>query len=212
MFVRDSMTANPITIHSSTPVLEAINILKKHKIRQLPVVDNNKLVGMVSRYDLMTVSPSPASTLSVYEVNYLLSKMVVRDCMDKNPITIRPDTNIEEAALVMRDNQLDALLVTDDNNKLIGIITESDIFDQLIKIFGFRKAGSRIVVEADDKVGILADLVNEVRNLGINLIGVALNEKDNQRIQIMVRVSVADPTELVEKIKSKEGFKIISVS
>lgn len=211
MFVRDSMTANPITIHSSTPVLEAINILKKHKLRQLPVVDNNKIVGLVSRYDLMTVSPSPASTLSVYEINYLLSKMVVKDCMNKNPIAIQPETNIEEAALLMRDNQLDALLVTE-NSKLIGIITESDIFDQLIKIFGFRKAGSRLVVEVVDKVGVLADLVDEVRNMGINLIGVALNEKDDQKIQIMVRVSVADPSELVEKIKSKEGFKIISVS
>ncbi|NTW04938.1 MAG: CBS domain-containing protein [Peptococcaceae bacterium] len=209
MFVKDSMTTNPITINSSTPILEAINILKKHKIRQLPVVDNNKLVGLVSRYDLMTVSPSPASTLSVYEINYLLSKMVVKDCMNRKPITVEPGLSVEEAALVMRDNKLDSLLVME-NNQLIGIITESDIFDQLIQIFGFRRPGCRIVVEADDKVGLLADIVDEVRGLGINLIGVALNDKADQRIQIMLRVSVTDSSELVGRIKAK-GITIIDV-
>ncbi len=210
MFVRDCMTTNPIVISPSTPVMEAINILKKNKIRQLPVVDKSRLVGLVTRYELMTVSPSPASTLSVYEMNYLLSKMEVKEVMIKKPVTVEPSTTIEEAALVMRDNKLDALLVTE-KDKLVGIITESDIFDQLIKIFGFRKAGSRIVVETEDRVGLLADIVDEVRNLGINLLGVAIAEKSDHKVQIMIRVSTADPTELVGKIKEK-GFSVTSVS
>ncbi len=210
MFVKDVMTSNPIVISPSTPVLEAINILKKNKIRQLPVVDKKKLVGLVTRYELLTVSPSPASTLSVYEMNYLLSKMEVKDCMIKSPVTVQPGTTVEEAALVMRDNKLDALLVTD-KDKLVGIVSESDIFDQLIKIFGLRKPGSRIVVEAEDRVGLLADIVSEVRDLGINVIGVALSEKSDQKVQIMLRVSTADPSELVDKIKQK-GFSVTSVS
>ena len=210
MFVKDCMTTNPIVIPPSTPILEAFNILKKNNIRQLPVVEKNTLVGLVTRNELLTVSPSPASTLSVYEMNYLLSKMEVRECMIKNPATVNPSTTIEAAALVMRDNKLDALLVTE-NNKLVGIITESDVFDHLIMIFGLRKAGSRIVIEVNDRVGVLADIVDEVRNLGINLIGVAIAEKSDQKIQIMVRVSTADPKDLVDRIKEK-GFSITSIS
>lgn len=210
MFVKDCMTANPITISPSTPVLEAINILKKNKIRQLPVTEKDKLVGLVTRYELLTVTPSPATTLSVYEMNYLLSKMEVREVMVKNPVTVQPTTTIEETALIMRDNKLDALLVTE-GDKLEGIITESDVFDQMINNFGLRKAGSRIVVETEDRVGVLADIVDEVRNLGINLVGVAIAEKSDQKVQVMIRVSTADPSELVNKIKEK-GFTVTSVS
>lgn len=210
MFVKDCMTANPITISPSTPVLEAINILKKNKIRQLPVTDKNKLVGLVTRYELLTVTPSPATTLSVYEMNYLLSKMEVKEVMVKNPVTVQPSTTIEESALIMRDNKLDALLVTE-NDKLVGIITESDVFDQMINNFGLRKAGSRIVVETEDRVGVLAEVLDEVRNLGINLVGIAIAEKSDRKVQIMIRVSTADPAELVNKIKEK-GLTVTSVS
>ncbi|MCL6476975.1 MAG: CBS and ACT domain-containing protein [Peptococcaceae bacterium] len=210
MFVKDCMTANPITISPSTPVLEAINILKKNKIRQLPVAEKSRLLGLVTRYELLTVSPSPATTLSVYEMNYLLAKMEVREVMNKKPVTVRPSTTIEEAALIMRDNKLDSLLVTE-NDKLVGIITESDLFEQMIKIFGLRKPGTRIVIETEDRVGVLAEILDEVKGLGINLIGVAISEKSDRKVQIMVRVSTAEPGELVDKIKAK-GFAVTSVS
>jgi len=209
MFVKDCMSTNPITITPATPILEALSIMKKNKIRQLPVADNNKLAGLVTERELLTVSPSPASTLSIYEMNYLLSKMVVKDVMVKNPVTVGPSTTIEEAALMMRENKLGSLLVTE-GGKLLGIITQTDVFDQLINIFGLRKAGSRIVVETEDKVGVLADIVDEVRNLGINLLGVAINDKSDQKVQIMIRISTASPQELVEKLKQK-GFLVTNV-
>lgn len=210
MFVKDCMTASPITISPSTPVLEAVNILKKNKIRQLPVADKGKLLGLVTRYELLTVSPSPATTLSVYEMNYLLSKMEVREVMAKNPLAVQPSTTIEEAALIMRDSKLDSLLV-EEGGKLVGIITESDLFDQMIKIFGLRKAGSRIVLETEDRIGALAEILDEVRKLEINLVGVAIAEKADRKIQIMLRVSTANPNELVDKIREK-GFTVTSVS
>jgi len=209
MFVKDCMSTNPITITPATPILEALSIMKKNKIRQLPVADNNKLAGLVTERELLTVSPSPASTLSIYEMNYLLSKMVVKDVMVKNPVTVGPSTTIEEAALMMRENKLGSLLVSE-GGKLLGIITQTDVFDQLINIFGLRKAGSRIVVETEDKVGVLADIVDEVRNLGINLLGVAINDKSDQKVQIMIRISTASPQELVEKLKQK-GFLVTNV-
>ncbi|MFZ5646526.1 MAG: CBS and ACT domain-containing protein [Bacillota bacterium] len=210
MFVKDCMSTNPITITPSTPVLEALNIMRKNKIRQLPVTEKDKLEGLVTERELLTVSPSPASTLSIYEMNYLMSKMVVKEVMVKKPVSVEPATTIEEAALIMRDNKLGSLMVTE-NNKLVGIITQTDVFDQLIRIFGLRKAGTRIVIETEDRVGALADIVDEVRNLGINLIGIAISDKSDRKVQIMLRISTAEPGELVAKIKEK-GFAVTSVS
>lgn len=210
MFVKDCMSANPITISPTTPIMEALNTMKKHKIRQLPVVENGKLVGLVTERELLTVTPSPATTLSIYEMNYLLAKMVVKEVMVKKPVTVEPSSNIEDAALIMRDNKLGSLLVTENGN-LVGIITQTDVFDKLISMFGLRKAGARIVIEADDRVGALADIIDEVRNLGLNLVGIAIGDKSDRKIQIMLRISTADPGQLVKSIKEK-GFAVTSVS
>jgi acetoin utilization protein AcuB len=211
MFVKDFMTANPITISPSTPVLEAIDIIKKNKIRQLPVTDkNNRLLGLVSRWELISVSPSPASTLSIYELNYLLAKMVVKDVMVKEPVTVEPSATIEEAVLVMRDKKLDCLLVVE-NGKLTGIITQTDVLDQLINTFGLRRAGSRIVIETEDRVGVMHDILDEVKNMNMSLVGIAISERLGQKYQIMLRISTADPGELVKALKAK-GFQVISVS
>ncbi len=210
MFVKDCMSNNPITISPATPILEALSIMKKKKIRQLPVSEKNELLGLVTERELLTVSPSPASTLSIYEMNYLMSKMLVKDVMAKKPMTVDPSATIEEAALIMQENKLGSLLVTEDG-KLVGIVTQTDLFGQLINIFGLRKAGTRIVVETEDRVGLLADIMDEVRTLGLNLVGVALNDKSDHKIQIMIRISTADPKELVEILKQK-GFAVTSVS
>ncbi|MEW8960099.1 MAG: CBS domain-containing protein, partial [Moorella sp. (in: firmicutes)] len=98
MFVRDHMSPNPITVTKETSVLDALEIMKKHKIRRLPVVHNGRLVGLVTERDILRVSPSPASTLSAFEVNYLVAKMTVKDAMIKRPITVPPEMTIEEAA------------------------------------------------------------------------------------------------------------------
>lgn len=210
MFVRDYMSDNPISISPGTPILEALSIMKKQKIRQLPVVDKGSLMGLVTERELLTVTPSPATTLSIYEMNYLLAKMVVKEVMVRNPITVAPTSSLEEAALIMRDNKIGSLLVVD-NDKLVGIITQTDIFDALIKVFGFRKAGTRIVVEATDRTGALAELLQIVKEFDINLVGVACIEKGDHRVDVMLRLSTAEPGPLVERIQG-QGYKVVSVS
>lgn len=210
MFIKDHMTPNPITIPSSTPILEALDIMKKQKIRQLPVVDKGVLAGLVTRYDLLTVSPSPATTLSVFEMNYLLSKMVVREVMIKDPPTISPDASIEEAAVIMREHKIGSLLVVE-NNKLAGIITESDLFEALIQLFGFRRAGTRIVIESENRVGALADLLDVVREHKISVIGIACVERPEAKVQVVLRLNTTEPAPLVEEFKNK-GFYVRSIS
>lgn len=126
MRIRDVMTKNPITVESGTLVLDAQKIMRENNIRRLPVVDKGKLVGIVTQHDLLQASPSPATSLSVYELNYLLAKMRVKEVMTKNPVTVSPDTPFEEALRIGQEKKVGSLPVVD-KGKLVGITTESDI-------------------------------------------------------------------------------------
>lgn len=203
------MTPNPITVEPNTPIFEALNLMKKHRIKQLPVVEDGKLLGLVTERDLLTVSPSPATTLSIYEINYLLSRMTVKEVMIKSPARISPDATIEEAAVIMREHRFGSLLVMEGEN-LVGIITESDLFEALIKIFGFRRPGVRLVLEAENKLGTLADLLGIVRDHQINVIGLACIEL-GEKVQIMLRLSTSQVSPLVEELKTK-GYNVLSVN
>ncbi|MDI6868179.1 MAG: CBS domain-containing protein [Coprothermobacterota bacterium] len=209
MFVKNHMTPNPITVEPNTPIFEALNLMKKHRIKQLPVVEDGKLLGLVTERDLLTVSPSPATTLSIYEINYLLSRMTVKEVMIKSPARISPDATIEEAAVIMREYRFGSLLVMEGEN-LVGIITESDLFEALIKIFGFRRPGVRLVLEAENKLGTLADLLGIVRVHQINVIGLACIEL-GEKVQIMLKLSTSQVSPLVEELKTK-GYNVLSVN
>lgn len=126
-YVSDWMTPNPITIHPKTTLPEAHKLMKQAHIRRLPVVDHGKLVGIVTLGDVREASPSDASSLSIYELNYLLSKLTVESLMTREPITIAPDATMRTAARLMLDHKIGGLPVVDDG-RIVGIITESDIF------------------------------------------------------------------------------------
>lgn len=207
MFVRDYMSTSPITIPVNTPVLEALNIMRSKKIRQLPVVDRGKLVGIISERELLTVSPSPASTLSIYEMNYLLAKMTVKDVLVKDPISVPSSCTIEEAALQMRQHRIRCLLVVD-TGELVGIITQTDVFDALIRTFGLHRAGVRLVLEMDNKVGALADVLMVVKEHRLNVLGVACREKDDGKVHVMLRLSAANADELLNDLNGR-GIKVI---
>lgn len=210
MFVRDYMTKSPITINKKTPVFEALEIMKKYKIRQLPVVAEGKLAGLVTEKELLTVSPSPATSLSIYEMNYLLAKMTVAEAMVKNPLTVSPGTTLEEAALIMRENKIGSVPVLEDE-KLVGIITVTDIFDALAKFFGYGKAGTRLVVESKDRIGLLADVTQVVKEFDVPIKGIICVVKDNENVEMMLRLGTIDSAPLVAALESR-GLKVSFVS
>ena len=146
MRIRDMMTKNPITVDSETLVIDAQKIMKENDIRRLPVVDKGKLQGIITKHDLLEASPSPATSLSVHELNYLLSKMKVKEIMKKNPLTLTPDTPFEEALRIGQDKRIGSFPVVE-NGKLVGIATESDIVRFLTRALGIREEGSRITIE-----------------------------------------------------------------
>ncbi|BAF60307.1 FOG: CBS domain [Pelotomaculum thermopropionicum SI] len=211
MFVRDYMTRNLITVDKKTGIFEALEIMKKHKIRQLPVVSaEGHLEGLVTEKELLTVSPSPATSLSIYELNYLLAKMTVAEAMVKNPLTVTTDTTLEEAALLMREHKIGSVPVME-GGRIAGIITVTDIFDALVKFFGYGKAGTRLVIESRDRVGLLADVTQVVKEFGILILGIISNAKENGNVEIMLRLNTGDPAPLAAALESR-GFKVTYIN
>lgn len=210
MFVRNYMTKAPITISKKTPVFEALEIMKKYNIRHLPVVSEGKLAGVVTEKMLLTVSPSPATSLSIYELNYLLAKMTVADAMVNQILMVTPDTTIEEAALLMRENKIGSVPVVEDEN-LIGIITVVDIFNALIKFFGYGKPGTRFVLEAEDQVDLISAISQVVKESKVQIQSIVSVAKDNERVEMMLRLSTIDTAPLLEAMKNR-GINVISYS
>ncbi len=125
--VRDWMTPNPITVNSRTPLPDAHQIMMTHRIRRLPVVDDGVLVGIVTRGDIRGAQPSEATSLSIYEIHYLLSRLTVGQIMSRPVITVTPDMTVQAAAALMLQHKIAGLPVVEDG-RVVGIITESDIF------------------------------------------------------------------------------------
>ncbi|MDD4237478.1 MAG: CBS and ACT domain-containing protein [Desulfotomaculaceae bacterium] len=206
MFVHNYMTRMPVTIGKKITVFDALAIMKKNKIRQLPVVSDGKLEGLVTEKDLLTVSPSPATSLSIFELNELLAKMTVAEVMVKSPITVEQGTTLEEAALLMRENKINSVPVLE-GDKLVGLITVTDIFDALIRFFGYGKAGTRLLLEASDRVGLLADITQVVKDYGVSIKASIVVYKDNENVEIMLRLNTVDPGPMVIALQEK-GYKV----
>jgi acetoin utilization protein AcuB len=155
MLVRDWMTADPESVTAATPVMEAMQRLREGGYRRLPVVRDGKLVGIVTDRDLKEATPSKATTLSVYELNYLLSKLTVKEVMTAPVMTIGPDDAIEEAALAMETHRVSGLPVVD-HGKVVGILTITDLLRAFVRFLGLREGGTRVTIDLPDEPGVLA--------------------------------------------------------
>lgn len=209
MYVKNKMTANPYTIAYDAPITEVIELMHDKNLKRVPVVDGENVVGIITNGDLEKVSPTKATTLSIYEINYLLSKTLVKDAMTKEVITISPEALLEEAAVLMRDHRISTLAVVQDG-KLVGIITESDIFDAFIDILGFRDIGSRITVVADDVPGALADLGNIFSTFNANITHIADYRGSSGKSDVVIRTNALN-TDAIEAELEKRGYHVANV-
>jgi len=163
------MTKNVITVASDLTISEALNLMRIEHIRRVPVVQAGKLVGIVSDKDLLNASPSAATSLSVWEMNYLLSKITLKEVMTKKVLTVSEDTPIEEAARIMADNKIGGLPVVR-AGKVVGIITETDLFKIFLEMMGAREQGVRGSVLMTEKAGQLAKLTQALSEHGGNFV------------------------------------------
>ena len=194
MLVRERMSKQPVTITADVPITEALRIMRENQVRRLPVLDSDgKLIGIVSEKDLLYASPSPATSLSIYEMHYMLSRLKVTELMTPDPVTITPDTLLEEAALIMADNKIGGLPVME-NGRLVGIITETDIFKVFLELLGAREKGLRLTLRIPERMGEMARITTAIAELGGNIMALGTFLGDDPTTAI-VTVKVVDATE-----------------
>jgi len=208
MLVKERMSYPAITVHPEVPIQEAHLLMKREHVRRFPVVDKRgHLVGIVTETDILEASPSDATSLSIWEANYLLSKITVGEIMTQDVITISPDTPIEEAARIMADNKIGGLPVVRDN-EVVGIITETDLFKVFLELMGAREPGIRLSAIMPDVPGELMRLSKAIYDIGGNVVamGTFLGESsENRELVIKVEGVSAEALQaavepLVEKI------------
>jgi len=211
MKIKDIMTWNVVTVSSDTPIMEARKIMETHKIRRLPVVDRGKLVGIVTLDRIVGVGPSPATSLSVWEMNYLLAKMKVKEIMQKEVVTIDPEASIEQAIAYAQKNKVGIMPVLE-NGKVVGLVTTTDFALKVLNpALGIGKPGTRLNIEkchAAKNVGEVMDIVDK---LGLKLI-VANTLPPTEEIAsgLSLHVDTDDVKPLLKELQAK-GYKAIIV-
>jgi acetoin utilization protein AcuB len=211
MYVGRIMNTYLMTVPPDTNLQKAKEIIDEKRINHLLVVDKTgNLIGIVSDRDVKQSSASPATALSVHELNYLLTQLTVEPIMAKKIITISPGTTIERAALIMQKNRINALPVIEDE-KLVGIITSTDVMRVLLRAIGFGEGSARFAVLVEDHVGIIAEVSRILKDQQISIRSlVTWPEKDYSGIyQLVMRVASKDKDDAVSAL-SNQGFKVLT--
>jgi acetoin utilization protein AcuB len=211
MYVGRNMQRNLITVSADTPVIKAREIMDTHKISHLPITDKKgRLLGIVTDRDLKQAWASPASTLSVYELTYILQKLTVESVMTKDVITATPDMTIERAARILHDQRISALPVVWDD-ELVGIITTTDLMELLLSALGMSDDSARIALLVRDRIGVLADVGKLMQQEGINIRSIVTAPlRDYEDIwQLILRVNLAVHPQAVELLQNA-GFRVIT--
>jgi acetoin utilization protein AcuB len=204
------MTKKIITLDEDTPIMKAFQIMKDNNIRRLPVVKDEKIRGIVTDRDMKEATPSKATSLDVHEIYSLLSEIKVKDIMSKDLLTIGPDESIEKAAMLMLKKKVSGLPVME-SGKLVGIITQTDIFKALVDISGLNRGGVKIAIEIPDIPGTTQEVINTIRAHGGRILSVMTSydvDKEGHRHQF-VRTDVDEKKlqELIEVIGKR--FKVL---
>lgn len=209
MYIKDYMSTNLITITPETSVVKASDLLKQHDINRLPVLENGQLVGLITKEVISKNSPSGATSLSAHEVNYLLEKTTAKDIMVKKVMTIGPNNMVEEAASIMRANNIGVLVVTE-GSQLVGIITDKDIFKAFVDVSGYDTPGSSLVVElVGDRKGVIEEVGDALVETDVNLTHMIVYHHENS-IRLVLHVSTTETDELEAAIKAR-GYEVKSV-
>lgn len=202
MFVGERMSHPVIAVSPDVPIHDVLVMFKKEHIRRAPVMKDDKLVGIVSERDLLNASPSPVTSLSVWEINYLISKVTVKQVMSKKVKTIDIDTPIEEAARIMADSKIGGMPVIR-SDKVVGIITETDLFKIFLELMGARTKGIRVTAEIDDHAGQLAKITKVIADEGGNFISFGQFSGNDPSTKILTFKIAGIKKDNVQKILSK---------
>lgn len=195
MLIGNWMTQNPVSVTPDTSMMRAAKTIKDKSISMLPVVDaQGRVVGVVTDRDLKEASPSKATTLDVHELYYLLSEIKVKDIMTSRVYSLGPEDTVERAAVLMRDKRIGGLPVVDADNRLAGVITQSDVLDVLIKITGVLHGGFQIGFALTNEPGSLLRLIEDIAARGCRIMSIltAFESQEGNQRQVFIRVMDMD--------------------
>lgn len=216
MYVKDYMTTNLITIDPETTVLEAVDLMTTHNIRRLPVIDPNTktLLGLVTQEVIDRNSPSTATSLDYHELNYLLNKTTAGDIMIKQPSVVTPLALLEEAAVLMRNDKVGALVIVEENNQVAGIITDKDIFDAFVDVLGYNTPGVRLTVQIpaqEDRSGVLDHILDVMRSQGedVDIKQIVVFRREDH-VEIVFHF-VSSAVSAIEEVLNQAGYTVTSM-
>ena len=211
MFVKDHMTKDPAVITRDVSLMKATDIMGKGKFHRLPVVDQEgRLIGLVTGGLVKEKSGADRTSLSIYELNYLLTRTTVGDVMLTDVRTIGPDAFLEEASGIMADNGISVLPVVDDDRKVLGIITDRDIYRAFIDLTGYRKQGTRFVISCEDRPGQLLKVVQLFAEEDANLENLAVYHTE-RGVEIEIKATGEVSVERMTEVLRKAGFEVTNV-
>ncbi|MFC6346992.1 CBS and ACT domain-containing protein [Vagococcus carniphilus] len=209
MLVKDYMSQDLITIDKKTKIFDVVELMKEYDIHRLPVVENKRLVGLITEGTIQEAMPSKATSLSVYEANYLLNKTIVDDVMIKKIETIKEDCLLEDAIFTMRTKKVNVLPVLNDTDEIVGIITNNDIFDAFLNITGYKEPGTRVSIRIEeDHEGVLARLTQLFSDNHLNIVQIVVYR--NKEIPVIVVQTTSEDSEFIKKILQENNYDVLS--
>ena len=212
MLIRDWMSSAPITAKPDTSIMKAAKLMKENHFKRLPVVDDaGRLVGIVSDRDIKEASPSKATTLDMHELYYLLSEIKVADIMTKNVLTVTSTDTVEKAAVIMLRQNVGGLPVVDADGKVVGVITDSDIFKVLASITGVMSGGLQFGFELSDVSGSLKSVLDDLKALDTRVLSILTNydAASPGRRHVYVRIQPVPPErtqEIIDRLKANHNL------
>lgn len=206
--VRDFMTKSPITAEPSDKISEVLDLMRLHNIHRVPVVNSSDEIKGLITEGMIAGQGNSATSLSIHELNYLLSKTDVKTVMEKHPITIQEMSLMEEAAQLMINEDIGCLPVVDHANKVVGILTQNDIFKAFLEMLAWNTEGTRIIVGMKDDVGVLAKLSELIASEKVSIRTLSVYSREGDDVRLLVKTDGMAPHSLKDRLTS-EGYDVL---
>lgn len=211
MAVKDFMTRKVVYFSPDTTIAHAADMMREQKLHRLPVIENDQLVGLVTEGTIAEASPSKATSLSIYEMNYLLNKTKVGDVMIRDVVTISQFASLEDATYLMLKNKIGILPVVD-NEQLYGVITDRDIFKAFLEVSGYGEEGVRLRFVTENKVGVLEQIIRLLVEENLNISNTVNIPRKDGKVVIEVQLAGNIDTALLKKKFEEHAIELAEIT
>lgn len=210
MPVKDFMTKRVVYVSPQTTIAKATDIMREQDLRRLPVIENDRLVGLVTEGTIAEASPSKATSLSIYEMNYLLNKTKVGDVMIRDVYTVSKDARLEDAIYIMMKHKIGVLPVVD-FGQMSGIITDKDVFRAFLQVSGYGEEGIRVNLLVDDQVGVLEKIVQIVAAENLNIRRLLVSETNLDKVVLDIQIDGRFDLDILQEKFQAQNFQVTAI-